>query len=504
MSRARGDHPPAARLGSGPRQSGRALLWTVLCLGALSVLGVYLGFRLRREKQSRQGFLEVRSGPSPAEVRLDGRFVGLTPRRMENVATGEHLVKVRLQGYRPHAQRCQVASPGRRLNVQMEKTATGALAVKSKPDGAEVILDGQSRGNTPLEVEGLAPGSYHLVLRRAGHEFWSREVVVKGGGRAEVRGEMENSVLKFLNAAVLANPKDLHYWTELGHYLGCHDMIDESVAAFREGLELCMNSKPPPKEIRRHFQMLARQMARRVGRRNRAEYRRKASEMFAEIARKHAREPQAIGRLARMLETQRRPADALRLYVGACRATKGADARLATRGFAVALRVKRLPEAEEILGMARKMRPTDYLMRQEMAKACLTGYSRFTGAPQRKVLGLAEELYAEVAKLTVKRSVRAQAHYGAARAQSFAKEHAKAVASYRRAAEELLAAKGSRRKWAEWQFERANLLVKLGKTAEARALLEKIVKEAAKTPAAGRARKELERLASSAKPPEKK
>lgn len=43
----------------------------------------------------------------------------------------------------------------------------GKLLVASEPRGAEVLIDGQVVGTTPLEVE-LAPGSHELTLRKSG------------------------------------------------------------------------------------------------------------------------------------------------------------------------------------------------------------------------------------------------------------------------------------------------------------------------------------------------
>lgn len=51
------------------------------------------------------------------------------------------------------------------LTPAASPAATGTVSVTSAPEGAEVIIDGESRGATPLRLT-LAPGDYTLELRR--------------------------------------------------------------------------------------------------------------------------------------------------------------------------------------------------------------------------------------------------------------------------------------------------------------------------------------------------
>ncbi len=483
-------------------RQGKAHVWTIIGLAVLSVAAAGTGVKLRKEKRAGVITLSIRSQPAPAEVRLDGRFVGLTPLDVREVAAGEHLVVVSLNGYRPHAERRAMTSPEEKVEARLKRRATGSLVVRTAPEGAEVILDGQSRGNTPLEMAGLAPGSYRLVLHKAGHEFWIRELAVKPGERAEIGAKLENSVLKFLRAAVENNPKDLHYWTELGHYLGCHDREAESLAAFKQGMVLCMQPGAKGDEVRRHFQMLGRQM--HWPGKKREEFRRQIGLIFVDLARKHSGDPKAIARLAGVLEHARRYNDALGLYLSACRKTKGAELNLVLRGFSLATRLKRLSTAAEIVNLVRSGRPKDYSTRLRLGNLCMETHGRYRAADRGKLLAMAEQLYAEAAGLTANTYYRSRAYYGMARAQSFAKKTAEAAKSYGRAAEAILAGgKGNRRKWAEWEFERANLLIKLGRRQDARGVLTRIVKEAPKSPARDRAQEELKRLGAGAKPPAK-
>lgn len=66
---------------------------------------------------------------------------------------------------------------------------TGTLAIDSTPAGAEVLVDGQSVGTTPLELP-IAAGEHAIVLRLPGHADEERRVVVEAGDTSAVAVEL--------------------------------------------------------------------------------------------------------------------------------------------------------------------------------------------------------------------------------------------------------------------------------------------------------------------------
>ena len=60
--------------------------------------------------------------------------------------------------------------PARALNgLRPSQPAGGQLAIETRPGGAEVIVDGQSRGISPLTLS-LAPGAHSIIVRRGSDE----------------------------------------------------------------------------------------------------------------------------------------------------------------------------------------------------------------------------------------------------------------------------------------------------------------------------------------------
>jgi len=126
------------------------------------------------------GRLEVRSSPPEAELLLDGRAVGKTPRVLADVQAGSHMVEVRKPGFAPARKEIHVgAGPGRQ-SVSLTLQRMGVLAVRSQPFGATILVDGRKAGQTPAEIE-VAPGVHRVKLEIKGHEPAVEQVDARGG-----------------------------------------------------------------------------------------------------------------------------------------------------------------------------------------------------------------------------------------------------------------------------------------------------------------------------------
>jgi hypothetical protein len=64
---------------------------------------------------------------------------------------------------------------------------TGQLSVDTDPQGAAVAIDGETRGMTPLTIEGLKPGPHRVLVSKAGYLPNSREVLVEVGKTTPVK-----------------------------------------------------------------------------------------------------------------------------------------------------------------------------------------------------------------------------------------------------------------------------------------------------------------------------
>jgi len=135
---------------------------------------------------------QVMASMAPAgDAELDGKPMKFadTPTAMD-MTVGEHTVVVKRQGYRPVTQKFVVA-PGTStpLEIVLERVSA-TLTVMSIPEGAEVVIDGTSRGVTargdtttgpsaPLVVGDLTTGTHRLILKRACFQDAERTITIE-------------------------------------------------------------------------------------------------------------------------------------------------------------------------------------------------------------------------------------------------------------------------------------------------------------------------------------
>jgi TonB family protein len=64
------------------------------------------------------------------------------------------------------------------------------LQVRSDPDGAEVAIDGQRRGTTPIAALPLPPGKHRVEMTRKGFVPWVQTVQARAGDRIPLLGRL--------------------------------------------------------------------------------------------------------------------------------------------------------------------------------------------------------------------------------------------------------------------------------------------------------------------------
>ena len=67
---------------------------------------------------------------------------------------------------------------------------TTSVEFRSSPDSAEVFVNGEFRGSTPVRLN-LAAGRHTIELRLPGFKTWERELVVVAGDETRVAARLE-------------------------------------------------------------------------------------------------------------------------------------------------------------------------------------------------------------------------------------------------------------------------------------------------------------------------
>jgi hypothetical protein len=69
--------------------------------------------------------------------------------------------------------------------------STGSLQVASRPSGAQVFVDDNLIGTTPLVLSNVAAGSRRLRIELSGYKNWTTSVHVEPSARFRVSANLE-------------------------------------------------------------------------------------------------------------------------------------------------------------------------------------------------------------------------------------------------------------------------------------------------------------------------
>ncbi len=144
------------------------------------------------DQQARIGRVTITTEPAGARIDIDGVEVARTPLSAPlRVAEGSHVIGAVAEGY-AHAHKEILVAGDADASLNFELVLSQAkrpanLTVHSRVPDAEVRLDDQAVGKTPLATSVSLPAGVHqLELRRAGYQTLRKQVELGEGATGEV------------------------------------------------------------------------------------------------------------------------------------------------------------------------------------------------------------------------------------------------------------------------------------------------------------------------------
>jgi hypothetical protein len=141
--------------------------------------------------------VEFSSEPAGATVLINGSSRGVTPVQVDQIPSGEVELVLSLEGYASYREKL-VLKAGESVRVEARLVSQpGALSLVAQPDAARIYVNNEFRGETPLDLTGLAPGEYRVRAERRGFETDVRTVRVRAGEKTteEFRLQKNSGVL---------------------------------------------------------------------------------------------------------------------------------------------------------------------------------------------------------------------------------------------------------------------------------------------------------------------
>ena len=134
------------------------------------------------------GAVVVNSTPSGATVTTDGRFLGTTPFSV-NLETGTHVLTFLKQPFHTESRTVSVLSATRSMVQVNLRPLTGVLVVETRPEGAQIWIDGKFRENANATLN-LPVGNHLVELKKTGYAGFSEEVNIASDFARQVKVEL--------------------------------------------------------------------------------------------------------------------------------------------------------------------------------------------------------------------------------------------------------------------------------------------------------------------------
>lgn len=239
------EHPNQAR----SRRFFRILFPLLIVLVMVAGVVGLQAYRQYRESL-RKPWLEATSTPSGATVFLNGRWVGATPLRLEELETGTYAVRFEKHGHEPVVHKQELEKPGAQVAVQLLPVAAGRMVVEVEPKGAEVLLDGVIVGHTPLTLNNITTGPHELLVRRTNFQPYLRRLDLKAGETQTFAGvTLQDMILKTLQERRRMEPWRISNATELATYLLLSGQQPAAAEMTMQAIDVTVNPPEFPAEM---------------------------------------------------------------------------------------------------------------------------------------------------------------------------------------------------------------------------------------------------------------
>lgn len=154
--------------------------------------------------------LRIETIPSGAEIIINGRPFGRTPYYGRDIASGDHVLELRLKNYESYSSELEL-KPGisEERKISLEK-AKGSLVVKTIPVGAKIIIDGKQTGkSTPQVFYGLEAGEHSVKVQMPKYYPSTTKITINGGEQFELIKELKGGDLVLHNGKWISKDQQI-------------------------------------------------------------------------------------------------------------------------------------------------------------------------------------------------------------------------------------------------------------------------------------------------------
>ena len=238
-----------------PSEPARKFALPAAIVILLIALAAFLVSEYRRHRQvASVGEVVFTSEPAGASVFLDDGFVGKTPVTLPLVKYGSHSLRLTKDRHVPLRKLIDVGQKRVEVRERLSPEPQGGLYVTSEPSGAEVYVDGDRKGETPLSIEELQPGVHTVRIQRDGCRPWESSIPIERGQESKVHRRLEHTVQAYYEAQIGADPRDLSNYVELAHHHTIRQDFGQAAEVLGNALRLAFGMDRRSGPVRRLYQ----------------------------------------------------------------------------------------------------------------------------------------------------------------------------------------------------------------------------------------------------------
>ena len=182
--------------------------------------------------------LLVTSEPAKATVFVDDKYAGVTPLGVKGLSPGHHFLKLTKRDHLPWTKLVELLDASEKRHAKLSLKPRGALGLTSEPSEADVYIDGEYEGKTPLEKKDLDANPYSIRIEKQGFEPWEAEIEIRAGRPARRHAKLKSKVAGWYLAKLKRDPNNVQCLTELGHYYLVCGELDPAAKAIGKAIEI--------------------------------------------------------------------------------------------------------------------------------------------------------------------------------------------------------------------------------------------------------------------------
>ena len=136
------------------------------------------------------GSIMVKSEPPSAVIFLDDDNIGVTPAIITQILPGKYKIKIKMDEYNLWSQGVDVKANKETSITAVLQGQNCSVVIESKPTKAEIYIDGNNSGVTPVTIDSVKTGEHLVEVKLDGYETWSKQINVDTKRKTSLTAEL--------------------------------------------------------------------------------------------------------------------------------------------------------------------------------------------------------------------------------------------------------------------------------------------------------------------------